>query len=654
MLLSVASDLLLNSPDTFAADDVDPALLQAVDAGVVTVPQLVAVQGLLDTSRLGQLIQNSIDGGRGEPMAAVDVFEDEPIFPEDIDGVIDGPSILDWVAYIGGDSFDSAAGVAVDRRGNVFVVGETDSAGWVSGGFDTTYNGDGDGFVAKFNRRGEMLWSTYLGGAGFDTAAGVAVDRRGNVVVVGSTQSLDWVEGGVDTTFNGDQDAFVVKLSRSGAFIWSTFLGGAGFDVGLAVDVNGGGAIVVGGITDRGGWVADGFDTAFSGDTDGFVVKLNRAGEHLWSTFVGGDQADGVFAVDINGRGKVFAAGGTRSDGWVFEGFDTTLNGAEDGFAIKLTSKGEFVWSSFIGGDGADICLGIAVHTGGVVYVTGDTFSSGWVSGGFDTTYGGNGDGFVVKLSTDGRFRWSTFVGGEGADTAAGIDAAARGNIVITGETESPDWVSGGFQTEFGGVTDAYVVKLSRRGTQRWSSYLGGEGDDSGAAIVASGRSTFFVVGFTDSFDLAFNTFDVTFGGAGDGFLAKITDRGGIRTLLNEVASLVTPADIERLSTVVPTTSISTADSLSALLRRGSPTAVPTTRVSAMTPQTPGFLENALRAEAQALVDQVGEALDERRASRPGAVVPTTGNRTTRGPLVTAARLANTFDALSVVNVVIL
>ena len=134
--------------------------------------------------------------------------------------------ILDWSTYLGGGGGDNGFGVAVDTSGSVLVTGSTYSSGWASGGFDTSYNGIEDVFVAKLYSAGAHLWSTYLGGEDLDVGSGVAVDPSGNVLVTGSTGSGGWASGGFDTSHNGITDAFVAKLSSAGAHLWSTYLGG--------------------------------------------------------------------------------------------------------------------------------------------------------------------------------------------------------------------------------------------------------------------------------------------------------------------------------------------------------------------------------------------------------------------------------------------
>jgi len=105
--------------------------------------------------------------------------------------------------------------VAVDASGNVVVTGDTSSGGWVSGGFDTSYIGNANAFVAKLSPSGAHIWSTYLAASSNEWGEGVAVDASGNAVVTGYTDSSGWVSGGFDTSYNGGSyDAFVAKVTE--------------------------------------------------------------------------------------------------------------------------------------------------------------------------------------------------------------------------------------------------------------------------------------------------------------------------------------------------------------------------------------------------------------------------------------------------------
>lgn len=114
----------------------------------------------------------------------------------------------------------------------------------------------------------------------------------------------------------------------------------------------------------------------------------------VWSTYLGGSNADTGLGVSVSDTGNVYVAGHTLSSGWMSGGFDTSYNGSRDAFLAKLTPSGGLAWSTYLGGSGEDYGVDIAVDGTASVYVTGWTYSSGWISGGYDTTYGGNGDAY--------------------------------------------------------------------------------------------------------------------------------------------------------------------------------------------------------------------------------------------------------------------
>ena len=88
-----------------------------------------------------------------------------------------------WSSYLGGSDEDFGYDIAVDADGNVWVTGVTSSPGWTVGGFDTSYNGFTDAFVAKINADGTLAWSSYLGGSIGDFGYGISVDADGNVTM---------------------------------------------------------------------------------------------------------------------------------------------------------------------------------------------------------------------------------------------------------------------------------------------------------------------------------------------------------------------------------------------------------------------------------------------------------------------------------------
>jgi len=461
----------------------------------------------------------------GETMCGFEISgEYDPALPLVID-----PE-LEWSTYLGGSNWDGdqGGGIAVDGSGNVYVTGFTYSSGWVSGGYDTTRPGQRDAFVAKLSSSGGHLWSTYLGGSWWDEGWGIAVDGSGNVYVTGMTQSSGWVSGGYDTIYNGVSDAFVVKLSASGAHLWSTYLGGADWGYGIVVD--GSGNLYVTGDTSSSGWVSGGYDTTFNGLEDAFVVKLSASGAHLWSTYLGGSGMDYAQGIAVDGSDNVCVTGWTESLGWVSGGFDTTHNGDRDAFVATLSGSGGHLWSTYLGGGVGDYGFGIAVDGSGNVSVTGMTASPGWVSGGYDTSYNGGLDAFVARLSGSGGHLWSTYLGGSDYDRGDSIAVDDSGNVYMSGRTESSGWVSGGFDTTHNGDRDALLAGLSGSGGHLWSTYLGGSDYDWGYGIAVGGSGNVYVAGYTESSGWVSGGFDTTYNGAGDAFVAKILDTGPTET----------------------------------------------------------------------------------------------------------------------------
>ena len=131
-------------------------------------------------------------------------------------------------------------------------------------------------------------------------------------------------------------------------------------------------------------------------------MKLDTAGAHLWSTYLGGGDYDRGSGIAVDSNGNVYATGYTWSPGWVSNGWDTSNNDDgyddSDGFVVKLNTAGTHLWSTYLGGTDYEDGSGIAVDSGGNIYATGITESSGWMNGGWDITLDGYSDGYVLKI----------------------------------------------------------------------------------------------------------------------------------------------------------------------------------------------------------------------------------------------------------------
>jgi len=337
---------------------------------------------------------------------------------------------------------------------------------------------------------------------------------------------------------------FRVGAYRKGADLiidpltYSTFLGGTAGDYGyaMAVDTVGNAYITGGTYSSDFPTTGGAYDPSHNGGSDVFMTKLNSSGSTiLYSTFLGGTNAEQVDAIVVDGSGNVFATGSTNSSDFptIVGAYDTSYNGSQDVFLAKLNSSGSaLLYSTFLGGSEPEYVNEIATDGSGNAYVAGFTNSADFptTSGAWDTGYSGNGDVYVTKLNSSGSaLVYSTFLGGTGGDTAYGIATDGSGNAYITGLTYSTDFpvTSGVVDQSFNGAYDAFVTKLnSSGGALVYSTFLGGTSFEYAyGGIVADGSANAYIAGVTYSSDFPTTSgaYDTSFnGGSYDGFIVKL------------------------------------------------------------------------------------------------------------------------------------
>jgi beta-propeller repeat-containing protein len=184
---------------------------------------------------------------------------------------------LVWSSYLGGSSYDEGYGLTEAPSGDVYVTGLTASSDFPSaGGFDSTGSGE-DAFVTKINPSHAIAWSSYLGGNGGDQGRGIALEgATENVYVVGYTSAADFpATMGFDTSWGGGFDAFVARIDAAGALTWSSYLGGSADDFGYGVAAYGTTVYVAGTTWSSDFPAAGGFDTDLSGMQDAFVTRID-------------------------------------------------------------------------------------------------------------------------------------------------------------------------------------------------------------------------------------------------------------------------------------------------------------------------------------------------------------------------------------------
>ena len=385
-----------------------------------------------------------------------------------------------------------------------------------------------------------LSYSTFLGGNNLDQGLGIAVDGNFAAYVTGMTQSTNFPTlGGVPpNVLQGPSDAFVTKFNPDGSLAYSTYLGGSGADAGAAIAVESGTmpSVYVTGQTTSLNFptTANAFSaTPPSGTTtNAFLTKLSAAGSALfYSTYLGGaagDQAGLGVAVDNSSppNGLAYVTGQTTSGAFpIMSAFQGTFGGGScgspltpcpDAFVTKIdtTKSGasSLVYSTYLGGSGADTGFGIAADSAGNAYITGSTNSTAPspfpTRGAVQGALGGGTDAFVARIDTtrsgDPSLIFSTYLGGANNDSGNAIAVGSSNVVYVTGQTSTPfPTTTGALRVTPAGGTDAFVSKIdtSKTGAASlvYSTYLGGEKNDAGNGIAADAAGNAYVTGSTVS-----------------------------------------------------------------------------------------------------------------------------------------------------------
>jgi hypothetical protein len=380
-----------------------------------------------------------------------------------------------WATYYGGASVDYGFGVVCDVNNRIYLSGITQSASGIAtaGSFQTSYSGDGDNYLAKFDSDGGLMWATYYGSAQAEYNGLCATDNMGYIYLAGITSSPGNMatNGFQDTYGGGANDAYLVKFDTMGLRQWATYYGGSGDDQGDGVTCDGFGNVYLAGHTNSTSGIATpgSHQPALGGGIDNFLVKFNGAGARQWATYYGGTGRDiniNMSCVTTDKNGNVFLSGHTDSpDGIATAGsYQQVIGGAEDGFLVKFNGAGVRSWATYFGSYGTEYNGGIACDFSNNVFWTGLTQSAIDIvtPDAYQDAFGGFSDAYLARFTNDGVLEYSTYYGGNTRDEGIAIAIDNIGNAYISGGTESATNIAtpGSFLSTYGGGIAAFVAKF--------------------------------------------------------------------------------------------------------------------------------------------------------------------------------------------------
>jgi hypothetical protein len=387
-----------------------------------------------------------------------------------------------------------------------------------------------------------LAFSSYLGGSADDQAQRIVVDSNDCAYIVGRTQSTDIdTEAPYDASNAGADDVFVGKLSADASyFVYSTYIGGAGTDVGMGIAVDSSGNAYIGGYTSSTDYptTSGAYDTSQNGSNDVVVTKLSADGSALtYSTYIGGSGDDRGNGIAVNSSGAAYLTGRASSSYPRVNPFDNVYGnvgngGSSDAFATKLATDGaSLTYSTFLGGTNTDIGNAIAVDSGGNAYLTGWTLSSSMpIQNSWDASQNGSHDAWVIKVNSAGNtLGYSTYLGGSASDFGNGIAVTSAGVTYVTGSTDSSNFPTASpYQASKASGTDVFVASFSATGsTLAYSTFLGGASTDSGNEITIRSDGSIYLTGKTSSSDFPnLNAFQSSLSGSQDAFVTRIASGG--------------------------------------------------------------------------------------------------------------------------------
>jgi hypothetical protein len=392
---------------------------------------------------------------------------------------------IEWNKTFGGSLEDYAQSVTQTSDGNLVVLGTSAS---IDGTVTDKTNTDYDYWLMKLDPQGNVLWSKTYGGSREDIGQKVVETSDGGFAIAGYSQSSD----GDASANQGFHDNWLLRLDSQGNILWEKSYGYAGHDHAYSlIQTNDGGFFMTGflDVTASGG---EGNQRNSNSNRHGigefWCHKLDAHGNIQWRRYFGGSNNDRSYGVVQANDGGFVVTGFSESND-----FDITNNhGSYDYWVIKLDVQGNLLWEKSFGGSEVDQSRAIVKTADNSYIIAGNSFSS---DGDIDINLGSS-DFWLIKINDSGELLWSKNYGGSNFDYATAINKTSNGFIISGYSQSSNNQLSNNY-----GDNDYWVIKIDNQGNLLWQKSFGGSGFDLAFDAIETFNNHIIVVGETESND---------------------------------------------------------------------------------------------------------------------------------------------------------
>ena len=384
--------------------------------------------------------------------------------------------IRQWGTYFGGSGSEQLFDLFVQPNGITYVSGDTFSSSNVasSGAHQTIYGGGiDDALIVKFDPNGLRLWSTYFGGTEHDIAEAITVDKLGNVIITGHTESTNNMAtaGSYQPNYNFGYDVYLAKFNANGTLLWCTYYGDSGLDEAYSIACDTLNNIYITGLTQS----IVGISTPGvhqinqNGFQDAYIAKFDAInGFLLWGTYYGGLAGERGNAIKVSNTGYIYVGGNTSSTNGIatINSYQPQFAGSNDVFIACFDLNGTRQWGTYYGGSDTDYLEDLKLDANNNILFCGQTLSTNSIStnGAYQTSIASifNYDAYFAKFSSNGSIKLATYFGGSSNENAKGIAFGNNGKVYLAGETTSTLGIAtpSAHMNSAGGGTDGFLARF--------------------------------------------------------------------------------------------------------------------------------------------------------------------------------------------------